>query len=135
MIKQFFFAFSIALILVACEQPETGPAGGSRAPEPSEQAHGKDGAVTTPSVNDSIQSSDQPTLNLKVTEQMMNQVLEENQNMDLPENADAPSLNLEKKKSESRVNVKGEVYFDETQQDYMNAVEGGKIDVELRFQE
>ncbi len=134
MIKQFFFALSITLILAACEQPETGPAGGSQAPESSEQAHGKDGAVTS-SVNDSIQSSDQPTLNLKVTEQMMDQVLDENQNMDLPENADAPSLNLEKKKSESRVNVKGEVYFDETQQDYMNAVEGGKIDVELRFQE
>ena len=134
MIKQFFFALSMAVILAACEQPETGPSGESQVPERTDQTQSKDGAVES-SVNESIRPDDQPPLDLKVTEQMMEQVLEENQNVDLPENTDSPSLNLEKKKSESRVNVKGEVYFDETQQDYMNAVEGGKIDVELRFQE
>ena len=74
-------------------------------------------------------------LDLQVTRDMMDQVVEQeaasddNDAMVLPQ----PFLDLRQPDNPSRIKLKGEVYYDDTQENYLQAIDGGKLDIEIKF--
>ena len=80
------------------------------------------------------ESRDQP-LDLTVTQGMLNSLESDQALTNQEENKmnDQLIINLEKKKSKPVVGVSGEVFYDETSEDYLQAIDGGRINVELKF--
>lgn len=91
-----------------------------------------------------IEANKRKPLDLDVTDEMVIQHEKTSQDINgwkknTPTNASLPEteslLDLKQKSDEKRVKLKGEVFYDGNNQDYIEAIEGGKVDVEIKFAE
>lgn len=76
-------------------------------------------------------------LELGVTDHLMEEVMAPNPEKIPPQAAsNTQPLNLNAAPSESRVKLKGQVFLDDNwQQDYRQAIDGGRVDIEVKFEE
>jgi len=74
-------------------------------------------------------------LDLQVTRKMMDQLVQPDEITDDHKQLlqPLPLLNLRANHNESRIKLKGEVYYDETQENYLQAIDGGRLDIEIKF--
>ena len=123
MFRKIFVTSSLVILLAACvAEPDQHSAVATAGPVQT---------VVEPSVK-----SASPALNLQITREMMDQLVAE-ETAAMPAEQDGvhreKTLDLQYKKAEPRVKLTGEVYYDEQATDYLEGIDGGRIDVEIKF--
>ena len=113
MFKLILVFFSVLPLLIACEQESSAPV--KQRLEKQTQKH--------------------EPLDLRLTPEMMEKLEGMNeQDMSSEEPVkESNMLDLKETTTESRIKLKGEIYFDETSEEYIKSIEGGKLDVEIKF--
>lgn len=80
---------------------------------------------------------DQPArpLNLELSRDMLDQLVAEDSAEVTSDRllASTSELNLKRYKEESRVSLNGRLFYDASQGNYIDAIDGGKIDIQIRF--
>jgi len=110
--------------------------GCSQSPNPAAATawHSRVSSISGTSATAVRQAASKP-LDLQVTRKMMDQLLQPNEITDVHQQLlqPLPLLNLRANHDESRIKFRGEVHYDETQENYLQAIDGGRLDIEIKF--
>ena len=90
---------------------------------------------TTHSNTNTVVTERTKQLDLSITPEMIDKLVGQQANGDFNSNVEnnITILNLDYKKIESRIKVDGEVFYDTTQGDYLDAIDGGRVKIEIKF--
>jgi hypothetical protein len=73
-----------------------------------------------------------PPINLNISSEMLESLNVQDDDFLAP--TETPSASLKNKKQENKLNLSGKVHIDDEEDSYIDAIDGGEVNVEIKFE-